>query len=113
MNMNVYDKAYELARGIKESTEYIDMKQLNDKIAADTEAKRVLDDFRARQVELQQRMMSGDMPPKEDMEKMEKMYEVIILNPEIRKLFEVERRLSVIMDDLQRIITEPIQDMYK
>jgi cell fate (sporulation/competence/biofilm development) regulator YlbF (YheA/YmcA/DUF963 family) len=111
--MNVYDKAYELAKAMKESSDYKQFKQLNETITADADAKKMLDDFRERQMELQKRMMSGDMPPQEEMEKMEKLFEVINLNVNLRKLFEVERRLSVIMEDVQRIITEPLQEVFQ
>jgi cell fate (sporulation/competence/biofilm development) regulator YlbF (YheA/YmcA/DUF963 family) len=111
--MNVYDKAYELARALKESVELKELKQAKAQIDADPDTKRMFDDFRERQMELQKKMMSGEMPPKEDMEKMEKLYEVVGLNPAIRKLFEAERRLSVIMEDVQRIIAEPLGDVLK
>lgn len=79
--MNVHDKAYELTRAIKESAEYKEMKEVKALIDADSDSKRMLDDFRKRQSELQQKMMAGEMPPQEEMQKMEKLYEVISLNP--------------------------------
>lgn len=111
--MNVYDKAYELAKALKESGDYRDTLEATRKVDADPEAKRMLDDFRQRQMEIQQRMMSGDMPPKEEMEKLEKIFEVINMNPEVRKLFDAERRLSVIMEDVQKIISEPLREIFQ
>jgi cell fate (sporulation/competence/biofilm development) regulator YlbF (YheA/YmcA/DUF963 family) len=111
--MNIYDKAYELARALRESSEIKELKQLNEQIKEDADSKRMLDDFRQRQMELQQKMMSGEMPSQEEMGKMEKLYEVINLNPSLRGIFEAERRLSVIMEDVQRIISEPLQDVMK
>jgi cell fate (sporulation/competence/biofilm development) regulator YlbF (YheA/YmcA/DUF963 family) len=108
--MNIYDKAYDLARALQESDELKELTQLNEQIQADPDSKRMLDDFRQRQVELQQKMMSGEMPAKEEMDKLEKLYEVISLNPSLRRLFEAERRLGVIMEDVQRIISEPLKD---
>jgi cell fate (sporulation/competence/biofilm development) regulator YlbF (YheA/YmcA/DUF963 family) len=111
--MNIYDKAYELARAVRESSELKELMQLNDKIKEDADSKKMLDDFRERQMELQQKMMAGEMPSQEDMGKMEKLYEVINLNPSLRGIFEAERRLGVIMEDVQRIISEPLQDVMK
>jgi cell fate (sporulation/competence/biofilm development) regulator YlbF (YheA/YmcA/DUF963 family) len=96
---------------LRESSEIKELKQLNDKIKEDPDSKRMLDDFRGRQMELQQKMMAGEMPSQEDMGKIEKLYEVINLNPSLRGIFEAERRLSVIMEDVQRIISEPLQDV--
>lgn len=111
--MNIYDKAHELARALRESTEYQDMKAAQGQVNADPDAKRMLEDFRGRQMEFQSKMMSGEMPPQDEMEKMQKLYEVLGLNASIRKLFEAERRLTVIMEDVQRIIAEPLQDVFQ
>src|SRR4051812_8090466 len=102
--MNIHDKAYDLARALRESAEFKEIKQLNELVRKDPDSKQMLDDFRQRQVELQQKMMSGEMPSQDEMQKMEKLYEVISLNPSLHKLFDAERRLGVIMEDVQRII---------
>ncbi|MNJ47573.1 hypothetical protein D3C77_427320 [compost metagenome] len=72
----------------------------------------MLDDFRVKQNEVQQRMMSGDMPSPEEMEQMEKLFEVLSLNLNIRRLFDAERRLSVIIQDVNKIITDSLQHLY-
>ncbi|MBD0382753.1 YlbF family regulator [Paenibacillus sedimenti] len=111
--MNVHDKAYDLARAIKESSEYMEMKDIRAKVDADPSAKNMLEDFRKRQTEFQQKMMAGEMPPQEEMEQMQKLYEVLALNPNIGRLFDAERRLSVVLEDVQRIIAEPLESMLK
>ncbi|NOU92312.1 YlbF family regulator [Paenibacillus sp. LMG 31456] len=111
--MNMYDKAYELARALRESSELKEIKEITELVKGDADSKRMLDDFRQRQTELQQKMMSGEMPSQDEMQKMEKLYEVINLNPSLRRLFDAERRLGVIMEDVQRIISEPLQDVMK
>ncbi|WP_340022445.1 YlbF family regulator [Paenibacillus sp. FSL K6-1096] len=110
--MNVIDKAHELARAIKDSSEVADITSAMKVIEADPESKRMLDNFRQSQVELQQRMMSGDMPAQEEMEKMEKLFEVLNLNLAIRRLFDAERRLSVVIEDVNKIITDSLSQMY-
>jgi cell fate (sporulation/competence/biofilm development) regulator YlbF (YheA/YmcA/DUF963 family) len=111
--MNVHDKAYDLARAIKESSEYKEMKDIRAKVDADPTSKTMLEDFRKRQSELQQKMMAGEMPPQDEMEHMQKLYEVLALNPNINQLFDAERRLSVVLEDVQRIIAEPLEAMMK
>ncbi|ASA20292.1 YlbF family regulator [Paenibacillus donghaensis] len=110
--MNIYDKANELARAIKESSEVADINSAMKLVDADPESKRMLDNFRQGQMELQQRMMSGEMPPPEEMEKMEKLFEVLNLNLGIRRLFDAERRLSVVIEDVNKIITESLSQLY-
>ncbi|TXK72247.1 YlbF family regulator [Paenibacillus sp. N3.4] len=111
--MNVHDKAYELAKAIKESSEYREMKESRTTIDGDASSKSLLEDFRKRQNELQQKMAVGEMPPQEELEQIQKLYEVLSLNPRINQLFEAERRLSIILEDVQRIIAEPLESMLK
>lgn len=109
--MNVYDKAYDLSRALKESGEYKEWKQARADVEGNPDAKRMFDDFRSKQNEIQQKMMSGEMPPQDELEKADKLFEVIRLNPLINKLFESERRLSLILEDVHKIIAEPLQDL--
>jgi cell fate (sporulation/competence/biofilm development) regulator YlbF (YheA/YmcA/DUF963 family) len=110
--MSIHDKAHELAKAIKESTEVADITNAMKLVETDPEAKAMLDNFRNGQLELQQRMMSGDMPPQEEMEKMEKLFEVLNMNLGIRRLFDAERRLSVVIEDVNKIITESLSQLY-
>lgn len=111
--MNIYDKARELAQAIKGSGEFLQAKEAKQAIDADPDSKRMLDDFRAKQLELQSRLMTGERPAQEEMENMEKLYEVISLNLNIRRLMEAEKRLSVIFEDVQKILGESLQELYK
>ncbi|WP_339316291.1 YlbF family regulator [Paenibacillus sp. FSL R10-2734] len=110
--MSIHDKAHELAKAIKESSEVADITNAMKLVETDPEAKAMLDNFRNGQLELQQRMMSGDMPPQEEMEKMEKLFEVLNQNLGIRRLFDAERRLSVVIEDVNKIITESLSQLY-
>ena len=109
--MNVYDKAYELARAIRESTEAREVKEIRSKIEADPETKRMLDDFREKQMNLQKQMLSGQQPDQQEMEKLDKLYEVVSLNPLIKKLFEAERRFGILIEDVQKILADPMKDI--
>ncbi|MNJ47136.1 YlbF family regulator [Paenibacillus fonticola] len=110
--MNIYDKAHDLAKALRESQEVSDITAAMKLVDADPESKRMLDDFRQQQNDVQQRMMNGDMPSPEEMEKMEKLFEVLSLNLNIRRLFDAERRLSVIIQDVNKIITDSLQHLY-
>lgn len=110
--MNIYDKAHELAAALKGSQEVAEITAAMKLVDADPESKRMLDDFRTRQNEVQQRMMAGEMPAPEEMEQMEKLFEVLSLNLNIRRLFDAERRLSVIIQDVNKIITDSLAHLY-
>ncbi len=109
---NIYDKAHDLAKSLQESQEVQNITSALQLIETDAESKRMLDDFRTRQMDIQQRIMGGDMPPQEEMEQMEKLFEVLSLNLNIRRLFEAEQRLSVIIQDVNKIISDSLANMY-
>ncbi|OPA80868.1 hypothetical protein BVG16_00515 [Paenibacillus selenitireducens] len=111
--MNVYDKAHELAKALKECPEVAEVKSMMTLINADAESKQMLDDFRLRQTQMQQKMMSGEMPDQEEMEKMEKLFDVLQMIPNISKLFDAERRLSVIIEDVNKIVLQNLEFLYQ
>ena len=110
--MTIHDKAHDLAKALKESNEVNEISSAMALIDADPESKRMLEDFRVKQMEIQQRMMSGDVPSQEEMENMEKLFQVISMNLNIRRLFDAEQRLSVIIEDVNKIISDSLQHLY-
>lgn len=111
--MNVYDSAYTLAGAIRESAEYREMESALDAVNLDPESKRMLDHFRARQAGLQEQLMKGEEMSPDEVEKMERLYESIGMNSLIRRVFDAERRIAVLTEDVQRIIAEPLSRLFK
>lgn len=109
--MNIYDKAYELARALKESEEARQLKAAKLAAEADPEAKRMLDDFREGQGLLQQKMMAGEEPSAEEMEQMNKLYEIIVQHPPVGRLMEAERRFAVVFEDVNRIVSDVLKSI--
>ncbi|MBO2942480.1 YlbF family regulator [Paenibacillus sp. F411] len=109
---NIYDKANDLAKAMRESEEVQEITSAMKLIEGDAESKQMLNSFRERQMEIQQRIMTGDMPSQEEMEQVEKLFEVLSMNLSIRRLFDAERRLSVIIEDVNKIISDSLQDLY-
>nr|WP_205828599.1 YlbF family regulator [Brevibacillus laterosporus] len=107
-----YDKAHELARAIKDSDEYKTFLTAQQNVSADPDASRMLADFRQKQFELQMKQMSGQEVGQEDIEQIQKLYETVQIHQDIRKVLEAERVLGQIMEDVNRIIAEPLQVLY-
>ncbi|BBH21492.1 UPF0342 protein [Paenibacillus baekrokdamisoli] len=107
--MNVYDKAYELTKALQETEEAQELKAALTAARNDPEAKRMMEDFRDKQTVLQQKMMEGEQPSQEEMEMMNKLYEVVTLNPLLNRTFDAERRFSIIFDDVTKIVTESLK----
>ncbi|WP_100406527.1 YlbF family regulator [Bacillus solitudinis] len=109
---NVYDKAHELKAAIGESNEFSDLKSLHEQIEADEIAKKMLDNFRQLQLELQQKQMQGQQITEEEATKAQQQFELVQQHELVSKLMEAEQRLSVIIGDINKIITEPLEEIY-
>ncbi|WP_195571901.1 YlbF family regulator [Paenibacillus sp. 1001270B_150601_E10] len=110
---NVYDRAHELARALQSSEEALAVENAMKEIDQEPETKKMLNDFRTRQVELQQKMMTGAMPDQDEMQKMEQLYQVISMNTSIAKLFDAERRLASVIQDVNKIVTDSLSHLYQ
>jgi cell fate (sporulation/competence/biofilm development) regulator YlbF (YheA/YmcA/DUF963 family) len=110
---NLYDHAHGLAKAIKESADYQTLKTVQAEINQDPTTKQMLDGFRQRQMELQMKQMQGQEIIEGEVEQTQKMFDTILLNPKINRLFEVEQRFSLVMEDVNKIIFAPLQEIYQ
>lgn len=106
--MNVYDAAHQLAKALKTSEEYMNFKQLNEKIVKEPKLKEMLDDFRKKQLELQAIQMSGKELDQSHMEQIQKLYEALIKDPRAAEYLQGEMRFSQLMGDIYKLIGEAI-----
>lgn len=109
---NIYDIAHELGKSIKESDEFKLLKQLHEEIEKDPAANQMLENFRRMQMELQQKQMQGMQITEEEAQKAQQLFELVQQQPIISKMMEAEQRLSMIITDINRIITEPLEELY-
>ncbi|NEU31491.1 YlbF family regulator [bacterium LRH843] len=109
---NVYDKAHELKRILAESDEFKTLKSMHETIEADDIAKKKLEDFRNLQLELQQKQMQGIEITEEEAKQAQEQFQSVQQHELLSKLMEAEQRLSLIIGDLNKIITEPLEEIY-
>ena len=102
--INPYDKAYELARALKECAEAKDWLAAQEELARDADGWRMLEDFRGRQEEIAKALSEGREVSEEERKKLGRLYEVIVLHPGVRRVLDAEQRLVRLLADVQRII---------
>ncbi|SES75569.1 YlbF family regulator [Anaerobranca gottschalkii] len=107
--MNIYDKAYELAKSFKELPEYKEYQRLAEIIKKDVDTQEMLLDFRKKNYEIQKMQLAGKAADPKKVEEAKKLYEIIKLNKTANDFLAVEYRLGKIMLDLQRILGENIK----
>ncbi|PAD38167.1 YlbF family regulator [Terribacillus sp. 7520-G] len=109
---NMYDHAYDLEKAIRESEEFKGLKAAYDTVMNDSSSKQMFENFRNIQLELQQKQMQGQEITEEEVQKAQSVVQVVQQNEEIAKLMEQEQRLNVAINDISRIITKPLEELY-
>lgn len=110
---NIYDTANQLERDLRELQEFKTVKESFESIQADETAKALFDEFRNVNIDLQQKQFSGQEITEEDIQKAQELGQKVGENDHIKALMEAEQRLNTIMQDINRIITNPLQELYK
>ena len=109
---NIYDTANQLERDLRKLQEFKTVKESFEAIYADETAKALFDEFRTVNIELQQKQFSGQEITEEDIQKAQELGQKVSENEHIKALKEAEQRLNTIMQDINRIITNPLQELY-
>lgn len=107
-----FEVAQELATALKNSEEFVTLKNLHDDVNKDEVAKRMLDNFRNVQLELQQKQMQGEQITEEEIQQAQKQFELVQQHETISKLMEAEQRMSQVITELNQAITAPLEELY-
>ncbi|CAM4122551.1 MULTISPECIES: YlbF family regulator [Jeotgalicoccus] len=111
--VNVYDQANALESALRESEEFQQMKELYSKVNEDAESKKLFDDFRDIQMTLQQKQMQGEELLEEEIQKAQNSAQEIENDENIKGLMEAEQKMSQLIQDLNRVIMKPIEELYE
>lgn len=109
---NVYDVAYDLEKALRNSEDFQALKNSYDEVNNNPETKELFSKFRDIQVSLQQKQMSGQEVTQEEIEEAQKLFADVQQNETISKLMAAEQRMSTIINDLNKVITKPLEELY-
>ncbi len=107
---NVYDLAHELARSLKETDQYKDMKKLRDQVESNEALKKMLDDFNAQNIQVQTALMSGQQLDEETMQKVQASYAIVMQDPTCAAFLNAEMAFSTIVTDITKILSDAIEE---
>ena len=110
---NVYDQANALESALRQSGEFLQMQDLYKKVNEDETSKKLFDEFRELQMTLQQKQMQGEELLEEDIQKAQSSAQEIENDENIKGLMEAEQKMSQLIQDLNRVIMKPIEELYE
>lgn len=109
---NIHDTAYEMEKAIRESAEFKDLQAAYENVMSNGTTREMFERFRDTQMQLQEKQMQGQNISEEEVEQARQVVEQVQQNSEISKLMEEEQRLNLIINDVSRIITKPLEELY-
>jgi cell fate (sporulation/competence/biofilm development) regulator YlbF (YheA/YmcA/DUF963 family) len=109
--MTPHDAAHALAKALRESPDFKELKEAQTILKADQSAVNMLTDFRKEQFEIQKQQLSGVKVSSEQEKKLEKLFEVISLNTSIKRFLQAEYRVAVLLQDVQKIIGDATEEV--
>lgn len=113
MSTNIYDTANALEKELRDSEEYTVLVAAFNEVKKDEAASKMYFDFQEVQIKLQQKQMSGEQITEEEIAEAQNLAQTSGENDVIKGLMEAEQRLSTLIEDLNRIIMKPVQDVYQ
>src|SRR5690625_3991189 len=109
---NIHDSAYVLENAIRDSEEFIELKEAFETVMNDATAKEMFDNVRDTQMALQEKQMQGEESSGEEVEKARQVVELVQQHEDISQLIEAEQRLNLVINDVSQIITKPLEELY-
>ena len=101
-----------LEQALRESEEFKGLKQAYDAVMENDIAKKMFDDFRNTQIELQQKQMQGLEITEEEVDKARKVVETVQQHEQISELMVQEQRVNDLINEVSRTITKPLEELY-
>ena len=111
--MNAYDQAHELARSLKDSSEYRAWMDSRKQLEADPKNKEMLNEMRRLQWELEMDRAMGRETDADKKQRMQQVSELINLNPTLRDHLGAEYRFAQLMSDVQKILADALNEWFK
>jgi len=103
----IYDKANELARLLKQSDEYAQYKAARERAFENEATASLVREYHKLQIAAQAALISGRKDD-ETMERMQRIGEVLQMNPEASAFLFAEYRLNSMISDIYKILAEAI-----
>jgi cell fate (sporulation/competence/biofilm development) regulator YlbF (YheA/YmcA/DUF963 family) len=110
--INLYDTANQLESELRQVPEYLAIKEAFAKVKADEAANAIYMEYRSVQEEMHAKMMTGAMPGEDDKAKLQEVGQKVEANEVIRVLLDAEMKFSALVQEMNRIIMRPIQEIY-
>lgn len=110
--INIYDDINKLQATFRKTEEFENLQKAVEAVRQDEEAKRLFINFRDVQMKLQEKQNAGEEITEEEYIYLQKTAQLAQQDANILAMLEAEMALSTVIQEVNRIITQPIQSLY-
>lgn len=110
--VNIYEDINKLQVTFRSTEEFGALQKSVEALREDEEAKVLFTNFRDVQMKLQEKQAAGEEISEEEYIYLQKTAQLAQQNPKILEMLEAEMALSAIIQEVNRIIAQPIQSLY-
>ncbi|MGL4913524.1 MAG: YlbF family regulator [Romboutsia sp.] len=111
--MAVNDIATKLANEIKNSKEYKDFKKSMNEVKKDKECEKLLKDYRAVQMQVQNHAIRNQQLDKRIISKVDNIQRKVASNKKLCDYLNSEQRFTLMMDGINKILAQAVKKDYK
>lgn len=111
--VNIYDTANNLSRQLKETQEYQNLKKAFDDLKAEKDTFETFKKFQQMQANAQQKQMTGQKLSQDEINAIQTIAKEISTQPAVQTLMNQERAVDNMLQQLNKTITSPIQELYQ
>ena len=112
MVVNIYDTANELSRQLRETQEYQGLKKAFEALKADSDTFDTFKKFQQARADAQHKQMTGQQPTDDEIKNIQNLAKEVSGKKVVQDLMNQERQVDSMLQQLNKTITSPIQDLY-
>ncbi|MGM9883096.1 MAG: YlbF family regulator [Limosilactobacillus reuteri] len=112
MVVNIYDTANELSRQLRETQEYQGLKKAFEALKANSDTFDTFKKFQQAQADAQHKQMTGQQPTDDEIKNIQNLAKEVSGKKVVQDLMNQERQVDSMLQQLNKTITSPIQDLY-
>lgn len=110
--VNIYEDLNKLQATFRKTEQFENLQKAVEDVRADEQAKVLFTNFRDVQTKLQQKQVAGEEITEEEYVYLQKTAQLAQQDLKILAMLEAEMALSTVIEEVNRVITQPVQSLY-
>ncbi|MGG0657405.1 YlbF family regulator [Rummeliibacillus pycnus] len=111
--INIYNEINALEGAFRQTNEFKVLEEAITSVKADAEAKALFQNFRKVQLSMQEKQMKGEQIGEDELQYAQKTAQLAQQNVKIGKMLQAEMALSGLIEEINRVLVKPVQNLYQ